>query len=721
MSSEKNKHLPLNLNAQELEKGFKPLFFRFSNRLNIETPIWAQAEQRTMTKYKHPVGFIQDFYEDRGRSYWDTTTDITDPYERLLQDGQTYRAFARPVCSGFFGAYQPIYEEQWFWPLHANIKSVAIPLSDKHIANCLAKDSKLPYSSPEGHFNGDYYLHELTKELTEDGLKETEWSVYKYDLNRMQNAPSFYVGLNTVQRAACLWAVNELLIPMLNADNNIPALWALLPNALGRFSTEEQFAEFNHFYDGADVGRGFEETIADNARIRNKSIILRRILRKNHIPADYDKNMNNYELKKYIDESCYYPEDAWTIPPWDDHIIPHAPAETFFKHVMVKRSDRAARLFGRGALWSATGEARSGLMHAYDLAMIKDALYLALVLDATMNRGVKNYRPLHTVCGEPEDLDYLFNYPASWFGGIGQLKKLPFKWGDDLSSDKTQEEDEYETYEKPSEEEIAERLKARSKIKFPTLAMRKARDFMGSVGSEFDPDVEDATQSTGLTRDDLLSYEHVERATLYDYNNKDIADFVLEELEELNQIGPVKFAEKLKEHYQAMVDRINGDVEVYFDTEKPTLESVYEEKISREVKLPLGVRLTHGELMQVIESVFHGIEDFFTRQEEEIDGFFDFINGREKIHAKLIEEQAFFLTQDLRHLPWYRPVRTNEEEARRATSQRPVQPSGVFYGADVITTLIMLDDDDVLSGEKPEEVVPVLEETIQWSFLSKDK
>lgn len=109
------------------------------------------------------------------------------------------------------------------------------------------------------------------------------------------------------------------------------------------------------------------------------------------------------------------------IPPWDDHIIPHTPAETFFKRVMVKRSDRAARVFGHGALWSTTGEARAGLMHAYDLAMIKDALYLALVLDATMNRGVKNYRPLHTVCGKPENLNYLFNLTSAVNNGEKHL------------------------------------------------------------------------------------------------------------------------------------------------------------------------------------------------------------------------------------------------------------------------------------------------------------
>lgn len=75
-----------------------------------------------------------------------------------------------------------------------------------------------------------------------------------------------------------------MFIPMLNADDYIPGLWAFLPNLSGRFDSENAFAEMTVFF-GEDLDDPrYTQIRANNARVRNKSIILCHMLRYNQIP-----------------------------------------------------------------------------------------------------------------------------------------------------------------------------------------------------------------------------------------------------------------------------------------------------------------------------------------------------------------------------------------------------------------------------------------------------
>lgn len=696
--------LPKNLNSEDLENAFKPIFMFVSNALNVEKPIWAQASIRDMTKHQHSPKYIREFYHDRGRKYHDEIFENDGSFEDMTRDRQNYPAYMRSTSSGYFGGYHPVYEEQWFWPLHGNVRCYTTPLNDLLVADCLVKDSKLGYSSPDGEFNGTEYHHVFEKSYNAYGEVYADRPTFE-NLNPVQNAPSFYVGLNTVQRAACLWAVNALLIPMLNADNYIPALSVLAPNMLGRFGDDLEFSEFNLFDHENDA-----MTKADNARIRNKSILLRRMLRRNWIPPQYDKNMSNLDLVDYIEELAHYPEDAWTIPPWDGGVIPDSPAQKFFERVMVERGRRPARVFGRGALWDEFGNARAGLMHAYDLLMMRDALYLVLALNSLYGETDGGY---HRLRGKHYSKQAVINYVSDWFGGIGQIKKLPFQWVDNPYTPDSPEYEEFNANRDMSDKAVNARAERRSKVKYPTCGMR--------LGGKSDYEALDAA---GLEYEDAQYYEYQEKPTFYDYTNKEVADFVYEELEELYDLGPKNFADKLDGHHEAWVQRLNGGSDNSSEDEKLSPREIFKQRADRVIHLPFGVSVAYKELVEVIESVYNGIEDFFMHEYEDESQYtyedpYGFDDEEEAEEVELTPEEIFFHTRNPADLPWYRPVRHLPQHADGAWLSKKVQSSGVFYGGVVLMHLLKSHEEDVLNGKTAEESMPILEENLGWSFLNE--
>lgn len=122
--------------------------------------------------------------------------------------------------------------------------------------------------------------------------------------------------------------------------------------------------------------------------------------------------------------------------------------------------------------------------------------------------------------------------------------------------------------------------------------------------------------------------------------------------------------------------------------------------------------------MEVIESVYHGIDEFFNRKEEPDFSLLDMLGLGAYEHGTTEHEDRFFESKDPRDLVWYQPVRTEATDAEWASVASKIKASGVFMGGDVITSLIKLPEDDVLAGENPENVFPIIEESFQWSYLN---
>lgn len=639
---EKDFDRPFNLNPEELIKATERVL---ENKLPLGfTPIWAIPSVRTSTDYKHNPYFKQVFYDERGRKYFDEVNEFSDELEEAYYNPEVYPAFYRPTCNPFFDGYQPCYEEQWFWPLNKpTFDSLRkdmdhpSPLTPGFIAGYLAEDAVVAYATADGRhikFSEDpdaHYKHTFTKYKDEstlpDELKEIEYQfkIPDYNLNSRQNAAAFYVGLNTLQRAVALWAVNELLIPMLNADDVLPGFYAFLPDMTGHFVEQNTWSDANVFFGGDPMDSYYKDTISANTRIRNKSIILRQALRTNQIIVGYNKDLSNEELVELIEANCY-PENAWTLPPWDEHIIPDSPAEKFFEHAMSpERNERPRELFGRGILWDRTGYPRAGLMHALDLTMMSDALILATQLDRLYDIEVVSGRMSET-------FEEMSVEVSDWFGAIGKLHKS-----------------------------------INHEVPYPTLRERKIPE-TGYNGVHYQP--EDI-------RNMLLKYRK-RACTFYDYNNRDIADFVYDEIATMYEEDSKKFTTRILDHIEALRLRVVAEQD-----DDPKLgpiaarELAYREKSRNIIQLPFGYALPQREVMWIVRKLLDTITRFYAN-----------------IHEELPET----FREDITTVPWYDPI--------------SAYGGGVYYdGYDLIEILSL--EGDPLNGKSPKEALPILEEDVQ--------
>lgn len=680
---------PLNLDAKELEAIFTGDYGKHSG-INatvgmLTTPVWALSDLRQEYRYRHTLDFKEEFYYRRGRKYHDQVFEYADSLEEALNDKQSYPAFYRPTCSGVFGAYHPVYEEQWFWPMMSrwslyHYETMQSPMSIRALVDCLPKNAQLAYSNAYGEYNGEIYTHEYHETMSREEPGRIAWQSPKYNYNKMQESPSFYVGLNTLQRAVCLWAVNEMFIPMLNADDYIPGLWAFLPDLSGRFDSENAFAEMTVFF-GEDLDDPrYTQIRANNARVRNKSIILRHILRYNQIPQGYRPEMSNEDMVWVIDEECG-PESAWTIAPWDNHIIPEAPAQTFFEQVMTERGTRPFRLFGRGALWRKTGQPRAGLMHGLDLMMLKDALELLIKFDDLFGKQVPKMR-------DNEPLDKIVREISQWFGGIGMIDRVNYAWPQSRYH-KAFLEFHHGEYDRSQQKTPYRNVKKRSGYLTEAEQLAEMDEWLRQRRQKVAQWEQGIFEEEDIEMDELF----IEQTTFYDFNNRDIADMVYGELAELYELGPKTFEQNIHEHLNALRRRYQDICqETPEDDRFSNLQALYQQKAQRRIALPFGLSLTQAELMEVVESIYNGISNFLERPKGEI----------------TLDEEKFSDSGDPTDLNWYKPVTHSTIE----------QGSGVYFGYAVIMDLICLQPDDVLNGKSPDEAVPVIEENRHWSYLT---
>lgn len=138
----------MNLDAEELESIFTGDYGKHpgidATVGMLTTPVWALSDLRQEYRYRHTLDFKEEFHYQRGRKYHDQVFEYADSLEEALNDKQSYPAFYRPTCSGVFGAYHPVYEEQWFWPMMSrwslyHYEAMQSPMSIRALVDCLPK------------------------------------------------------------------------------------------------------------------------------------------------------------------------------------------------------------------------------------------------------------------------------------------------------------------------------------------------------------------------------------------------------------------------------------------------------------------------------------------------------------------------------------------------------------------------------------------------------
>lgn len=585
-------------------------------------PIWALEHVREINaQTRQAPHFIERFYKNRGRHYFDELTQY-DVIGAAGSEYPYYPAMYRSPSGPAFGAYSPVYESHWFTPLMRRpfflptVESESLNrcmVSPTSLSQILPTDCQFCYRDADGNHADRIYTRKRVYD--DDGFFKDESEV-----DPMVEMQFAYVGLNTFQRAVVLHAVNNILIPLLNVAPSESDLYLFLPNMLGKFGGFDEWADNNDvspYQDNEPYAEQFKKVHDHLARIFNKSILLRYMLRTQKIPEHYRSDMSNAQMITLIDTLRNY-MDVWKIPAWDDFVVPSNPAAHFMDMAMPERGARIPRMFGRGALWDRAGKPRAGLMTVFDIQMMLDALTLVLKLHNLFAIGGDNFRTSDWGYGEAS-LDDI----ADYLGGIGILHKS---------------------------ESLARHLT--------------------------DPDWRD---NINTTVDELIK-EDWSRNNFYEYSNRDIAEFVYAEVEDLYENDVPVFKEALLEHYKVLKQRIFEDPRLQERVEggyMATFSEVYSEKSGQLIHLPLGYTVTYRDYMIAVESLLKGLKG---------------------------------------HIYDTAPDTVNPEEIQWYHDTLHPDGGGVLYGDMLIQRMILQLPDDPLCGKDPYEVLPIIEDTATAFF-----